>query len=152
VARDLGIAEATVKIHVQHILRKLNLNLSSRCSACRRRSYLAWPGRAGAHGQRFPQRRKQILLLVLVVMARGRVEVAQDRQGGLLRLRVGAVLLQMGGQSFQRVALLLHPAVAGGEHLQRHFKAHGGGMVAGQGVGHGGALGMGWRACAWPAL
>ena len=26
VARELGIAEATVKIHVQHILRKLNLN------------------------------------------------------------------------------------------------------------------------------
>jgi len=31
VARDLGIAEATVKIHVQHILRKLNL--SSRVQA-----------------------------------------------------------------------------------------------------------------------
>jgi len=30
-ARDLGIAEATVKIHVQHILRKLNL--SSRVQA-----------------------------------------------------------------------------------------------------------------------
>jgi two-component system nitrate/nitrite response regulator NarL len=40
VARDLGIAEATVKIHVQHILRKLNL--SSRVQAA---VYLA--GRAG---------------------------------------------------------------------------------------------------------
>jgi two-component system nitrate/nitrite response regulator NarL len=30
-ARQLGIAEATVKIHVQHILRKLNL--SSRLQA-----------------------------------------------------------------------------------------------------------------------
>ena len=26
IARALGIAETTVKIHVQHILRKLNLN------------------------------------------------------------------------------------------------------------------------------
>jgi two-component system nitrate/nitrite response regulator NarL len=40
VARDLGIAEATVKIHVQHILRKLNLN--SRVQAA---VYLA--GRSG---------------------------------------------------------------------------------------------------------
>ncbi len=40
VARDLGIAEATVKIHVQHILRKLNL--SSRVQAA---VYLA--GRKG---------------------------------------------------------------------------------------------------------
>jgi len=40
VARDLGIAEATVKIHVQHILRKLNL--SSRVQAA---VYLA--GRSG---------------------------------------------------------------------------------------------------------
>ena len=40
VARDLGIAEATVKIHVQHILRKLNL--SSRVQAA---VYLA--GRTG---------------------------------------------------------------------------------------------------------
>jgi two-component system nitrate/nitrite response regulator NarL len=40
VARDLGIAEATVKIHVQHILRKLNL--SSRVQAA---VYLA--GRPG---------------------------------------------------------------------------------------------------------
>lgn len=39
-ARDLGIAEATVKIHVQHILRKLNLN--SRVQAA---VYLA--GRSG---------------------------------------------------------------------------------------------------------
>ena len=40
VARDLNIAEATVKIHVQHILRKLNLN--SRVQAA---VYLA--GRSG---------------------------------------------------------------------------------------------------------
>jgi hypothetical protein len=40
-ARDLNIAEATVKIHVQHILRKLNL--SSRVQAA---VYLA--GRSGA--------------------------------------------------------------------------------------------------------
>lgn len=39
VARDLGIAEATVKIHVQHILRKLNL--SSRVQAA---VYLAGRG------------------------------------------------------------------------------------------------------------
>jgi hypothetical protein len=93
--------------------------------------------RVGArHG--FQQGREQVLLFVVVVVARSGVEVAQHGACRLLRGAVGAMRLHVGQQTQQGVALVLHTPVAGGQHLQGNFKADGWGAVAGQGEGHGG--------------
>jgi len=60
---------------------------------------------AGAGRARPFQQRKQVALLVVVMLHRGGVEVSQYRTRGLLRLRVGAVRRQMRQYFFQGVAL-----------------------------------------------
>jgi hypothetical protein len=89
--------------------------------------------RQGAHPRRFAGRigrerqqgRKQVLLLVGMVVLGGGIKVAHYRPCRLACGWVGAMRLQMGHQPQQGPALLLDSAVAGGQHFQRRFGAGG---------------------------
>ena len=80
---------------------------------------------AGAGRADLLQQRKQVALLVVVVMHRGGVEVSQHCARGLLCLEVGAVFRQMRKEFFQGAALFGDAAVAGLKHLQRPVETRG---------------------------
>ena len=77
-----------------------------------------------------------LCFLVGVVVRRGLTEVAQHRVSRLHRGAVGAMARQVVVQALQRLALRLHAAVAGREHLQRYFGGGRGRGLAGQGDSH----------------
>jgi len=71
-----------------------------------------------------------------MVMARGGVEVAHHRVGGITRLPVGAMRAQVDDQAVQQGALGLHTLVARRQHLQRHLESDGGRGMTWERVGH----------------
>lgn len=83
-------------------------------------------------GHRFDERRKEIDLLVSVVMNGGGVEVTHQCDCGLLRLAVDTMLGQVDNEAAQGGALGFDAAVTCGEHFQWHFEAHGRRGVPGQ--------------------
>ena len=63
--------------------------------------------------------RQDASLLVLVVLERRRVEIAQDRACGGAGVRVVPVLRQVSPEARERGELLADAAVARGQHLER---------------------------------
>ena len=86
--------------------------------------------------RRVPQRRKQVGLLVRMVVRRGLAEVAQNGLGRFHGAAVRAVARQVPAQAPQRLALRLHAAVASRQHFQRHFGGGGVPGLTGQGDAH----------------
>lgn len=74
---------------------------------------------------RCTQPRQDMPFFVLVVQRSGDVEIAQYIGRGTSRLRVDAVLLDMGLKSLQQLQRALNPLVAGRKHLERGVETHG---------------------------
>ena len=94
-----------------------------------RRRHLLQAHRVRA-GHRLEQRREEISLFVVVVVVRRCVEVAHHGRGGFARRPIRAVRRDVRHQALQRCTLVLHPQVAGREHLQRHLESDGGGRIS----------------------
>lgn len=93
--------------------------------------------RAG-HG--LDQRREEVVFFVGMVVGRGSLEIAQHGGCCAAGVSVHTVRGQVRHQPTQRCALPLDAVVAGGQHLERHFKSAAGRTVAGERWVHDGIL------------